>query len=85
MGISIAVQSASSGSVLSLISGVGVGLGGIFVTAVLVHLLGYLNVVKASERHRQRLQSLLVMTSIPLMFAFGGLIAFESLSVLGFV
>jgi len=72
----------SSVHTLSLFVSVGIGAGGIFVTGLLVYLQGYLSIIKARERNQLRLQSLLVMASIPLVFAFAGIVVFESLSVL---
>lgn len=86
MGLTAAVTSGTpSASSLSLISTVGVGAGGIFVTALLVYLLAYLNVVEASERNRQHLQSLLVVASIPLAFVFVSVVAFKTLTILGYL
>ena len=72
-------------STLSLLSSLGVGPGSIYVTAVVVYLLAYLNIVEASEQYRQRLRSFLVSTSIPLVFAFIGIVIFESLTVIGYL
>lgn len=85
MGLTSVVSSASSASSLSLLSGLGVGAAGIFVTVALVYLLAYLNIVEASERNRKHLRSLLVVVSVPLTFAFAGMILYESLSIIGFL
>lgn len=86
MGLTIVVSpNASSASTLPMLSGLGVGEGGIFATAVLIYLLAYLNVVEASERDRSRLRSLLVSVSFPLLLAFIGIVVFESLIATGFL
>jgi hypothetical protein len=82
MGL-IASSSAPTANSLSVFAGVGVGVGGILVTGVLLYLLAYLNVVEATEHTRQQLRSLLVAASVPLMFVFGAIIVFESLTVIG--
>lgn len=81
---SISATTATGGSV-SLFATVGVGVGGIFVTALLVYLLAYLNVLNASERNRERLQSLLVAAILPLTFVFFAFVLYQSLAVLGFL
>jgi len=86
MGLTAVVSpSGSSGGALSLLSALGVGAGSVFVIAILVYLLAYLNVIEASERNRQRLRWLLVSVSIPLVFAFAGVVLFESLDTLGYL
>lgn len=86
MGLTAAVGSnAPSVGSLSLYSAIGIGIGGIFVTALVAYLLAYLEVVKASEREMRRLRVLLVATSVPLEFVFIGIITFQSLSVLGYL
>jgi hypothetical protein len=82
MGL-IASSSASAASSLSLFASVGIGVGGILITGVLLYLLAYLNVVEATEHNREQLRSLLVAASVPLVFVFGAIIAFESLTVIG--
>lgn len=84
--MSIAAVAHSGGSSvgsLALYSQIGVGIGGIFVAALLVYLLGYTQVLEASERDDRRLRLLLVSAILPLQFAFVGLIAFESFRIIG--
>lgn len=86
MGLTIVVSpDASSASALPMLSELGVGEGGIFATAILIYLLAYLNVVEASEHDHSRLRSLLVAVSFPLLLAFIGIVAFESLIATGFL
>lgn len=82
MGL-IASSSALSAGSLSVLAAVGVGAGGILVVVLLAYLLAYLNVVEASDRDYRQLRSLLVVASVPLLFVFGAVITFESLTVLG--
>lgn len=86
MGLTAVVASdAPSVSELSLLSIQGVGAGGIFVTALLVFLLAYLNVVEASARARRHIRSLLVTVIVPLWLVFACIIAFEALVIIGFL
>ena len=86
VGLTVAVSSTrSSGSTPALLSGLDVGVAGIFVTAILIYLLAYLNVVQNSERDRSSLRSLLVAASVPLSVAFAGILIYESLVVIGFL
>lgn len=84
MGATVAVSSKlTSTGVPTLLSDPGIGVASIFVTALLVYVLAYLNVVENSERDRRSVQSLLVAVSIPLFSAFAGILAYESLVVIG--
>lgn len=86
MGSMIAGSSdLTSASVPALLSDLGVGVASIFVTAVLIYILAYLNVVENSEQKRDSLRSLLTVVSIPLSFAFAGIMIYESLAVIGFL
>lgn len=79
----IAVTNPSTAEPLSLLLDVGYGVGGIFITVLLVYLLAYLNIVEASERSRVRIRSLLISVSLPLAVVFTGIITFASLSIIG--
>lgn len=83
MSLTAIVSSNAPADSLSLLSSQGVGIGGIFVTALLAYLLAYLNVVEASERNRQGLRSLLVAAIVPLALVFAGIVTFESLTIIG--
>lgn len=83
MSLTAIVSSNAPADSLSLLSTQGVGIGGIFVTALLAYLLAYLNVVEASERNRQGLRSLLVAAIVPLALVFAGIVTFESLTIIG--
>lgn len=80
MSIAAGVHSGGS-SFGSLSPGVevGLGIGGIIIIALLVYLLGYLQVVTASERALGHLRILLVAAIVPLQAVFFGIIAFEIL------
>jgi len=67
----------------SLFSDLGVGGAGIFVTVILAYLLAYLNVVENSTCNRPDLRSLLITSIIPLLFAFAGIIVYESFLTVG--
>lgn len=83
MGLTAIVSSASAGvsSATSLLSPVGVGVGGIFVAVALVALLAYLDLFDASEQEQSSVRSMLVATIIPLLLTFSGIVLFQSLSV----
>jgi hypothetical protein len=86
VGLTVAVSSSgSSASAPALLSNLGVGVAGIFVTGILIYLLAYLNVVENSERDRPSLHLLLVAANVPLSFAFAGILIYESLVVVGFL
>lgn len=74
-----------SASVPTLLSDPGVGVASIFVTAILIYILAYLNIVESSERKRDSLRSLLITVSIPLAFTFASILTYESLVVIGFL
>lgn len=84
MGL-IAVHFGSTpwGSPVSVLANPDVQTGGIFVTAALVCLLAYLNVLEASERDRRRLRALLVVSILPLTFVFVVTVALRSLAAIG--
>lgn len=80
-----AVYSSSSGlgESVSLLTTPGVRIGGIFITAALVYLLAYLNVLEASEHNRRRLRTLLVIAIFPLATVFIAIVTIETLAVIG--
>lgn len=81
--IAVAASSGPVSDALPLLSTVGLGAGGIFVTALLAYLLGYLNVVEASESPRPQLRVHLATMSVPLALVFAAIVAFQSLSIIG--
>lgn len=80
MGL-IALVSSASSTAISLLSPVGVGVGGMFVSAALVVLLGYLDLFDASGRESQRMRQTLVATIVPLAVVFTGVVVYQSLQV----
>lgn len=85
MGLVVVSASVSSGSSLPLLSNPGVGSGGIFISALLTYLLAQLHIVGASERDFRGVRTLLVVMIVPLGIVFVGIIALESLSIIGIV
>jgi fumarate reductase subunit D len=57
------------------------GVGGVFVAALLVGLLAYLDVFDASDVVRPRVRAMLVATIAPLLLTFGAIVLFKSLQV----
>lgn len=85
MGMVAVSAGASSPNAFSALLTPAIGTGGIFVTAVLTYLLGYLNVVSASERNLEQVRSLLVVAVLPLLVVFLSIVLFESLRELRFI
>lgn len=81
--IAAAASSAPAPDALALFSVVSLGAGGIFVTGLLAYLLGYLNIVEASDVPRPRLRAHLVSVVVPLAFVFAAIVMFQSLSIVG--
>lgn len=81
--ISSSAGSASSASagVTSLITEVGLGIGGVFVAAALVILLAYLDLFNASDIEDEAAFRTIVATVVPLFVAFAGTILFKALQL----
>lgn len=86
MGVTAVVSSASVtegvSAVTSLVTTVGFGVGGVFVAALLVFLLAYLNLFDASGWENQRVKVMLVSTVLPLSVTFGAILLFQSLQAI---
>lgn len=74
--------SSASSSALSLLSPVGLGVGGVFVAAALILLLAYFDILTATDDADASLRRTLIATIIPLAAAFAAVIAFHTLMVL---
>jgi hypothetical protein len=70
-----------SATVTSLLSPVGMGIGGIAVAVALVYLLARLDVVSAKNDVDEDARRMLVATVIPLALTFAGIVAFNAASV----
>lgn len=81
-GASGSVAGAGGASATSLFTTIGVGAGGILIAVALIFVLGYLNLLNASERDVKRLRMLCIATAIPLSVTFGAIVTFEALAVL---
>lgn len=75
--------SAAGASVTSLLTPVGISVGGIFVAGALILLLAYFDLLGASERNIHEVQMLLLAAIGPLLITFGAIVVFESIQVLG--
>lgn len=85
MGLTSIVSSSSasaSSSVVSLVTSVGVGVGGIFVAVALIVLLAYFDLIDAHPDAHPRLKRTLLTVIVPLLFTFGGVVLFRSLQVI---
>lgn len=89
MGLTAIISSSASSSsatslssaATSLTSPVGMGVGGVFVAALLVGLLAYLDVFDASAVANSRVRTMLVAIIAPLAMTFGAIVVFKSLQV----
>lgn len=98
MGLSAVVSSSassvSSTSVTSLLSPVGIGIGGGFVALALVLLLAYYDILDAHDAtvpaqyayssaayDHTELKRTLVASILPLLLAFGGVVTFKALQI----
>jgi hypothetical protein len=65
---------------------VGLGVGGVFVAVALVYAFAYLDLLAAApieEHTASRLRATLLAVAVPLVVAFGGIVLFRSLQVVG--
>jgi hypothetical protein len=67
-------------SVASLLTPVGLGVGGAFVAAALLVLLAYFDVFSATEEADETVRLTLIATIIPLTVTFIGILTFRSLA-----
>lgn len=87
MGVTAIISSSSSSAsagisaAVSLLSPVGLGVGGIFVAAALVVLLAYLDLFDASELDAPAARTTVLATIVPLGLTFGAIVLFKSLQV----
>lgn len=84
---SIVVSSSTSaaGGFDPLVS-VGLGVGGIFVAVALVYLFAYLDLLNATptdDTGKQRLKSMLIAVSLPLLITFGAIVLYRGLLAIG--
>lgn len=88
MGLTAIISSSSSSAsagvsaATSLLSPVGLGVGGIFVAAALVLLLAYLDLFDASAIDDPEVRTTVLATVVPLALTFGAIVLFESLQVI---
>ncbi len=77
------VKSATAGvSVTALQPAMEQGVGGVFLAALLVYLLAYLDLTGAVAREVGGLRRLLVSCILPLLIVFGGIVVFQALRLL---
>lgn len=78
---SASASAGASASALSLLSPLGMGIGSIFVATALIFLLAYLDLLSASAADDPQLRTTLVITILPLLVTFGGIVLFKSLQM----
>lgn len=84
MGAIAGVSGSAAGvSATSLLTPVGLGVGGTFVAGALILLLAYFDLLDASGREAKDVQMMLLAAIGPLLITFGAIIVFESIQVLG--
>lgn len=88
MGVISVVSSTTSGagagasaSVTSLLSPVGIGVGGVFVAGLLIYLLAYLDIVNAIDPGREPARRLGLLLMVPLLLTFSAIVIFRSLAI----
>lgn len=67
-----------SATVTSLLSPVGMGIGGIAIALALVYVLAHIDVLSAREETNERVRRTLVAAAIPLGITFAGIVAFQA-------
>lgn len=72
----------ASMSVASLTLPVGLGIGGVFVTAAVILLLAYFDVLNATEDADESIRMTLVASIVPLAIVFVGVVVFRTLAYL---
>lgn len=93
MGLTAIVSSAASStssasatsasmSVASLTLPVGLGIGGVFVTAAVILLLAYFDVLNATEDADESIRMTLVASIVPLAIVFVSVVVFRTMAYL---
>ena len=75
-------DSAAGVSATSLLTSVGLGVGGIFVAGALILLLAYLDILETSKRDDRNIRIMLLAGASPLSITFAAIIVFESMRIL---
>lgn len=79
---SSASATSASMSVASLTLPVGLGIGGVFVTAAVILLLAYFDVLNATEDADESIRMTLVASIVPLAIVFVGVVVFRTMAYL---
>lgn len=83
MGAIAGVSGSAAGvSVTSLLTPVGLGVGGIFVAASLTLLLAYLDLLGAFRRDTYQVRMMVLAAIGPLLITFGAIVVFESKQII---
>lgn len=75
-------ESVVSMSIASLTVPVGPGIGGVLVTAAVILLLAYFDVLNTMEDANESVRTTLVASIVPLMIVFVGVVVFQTISYL---
>ena len=82
MGSIAGVSGSAAGvSATSLLTSIGLGVGGIFVAGALILLLAYLDILEAFERDDRHIRILLFAGVSPLSITFAAIVVFESMRI----
>ena len=80
MGLT-AITSSAASAAISLLSPVGLGVGGVFIAAALVLLLSSYDLLDAADYDHEGVRTTMLAMIVPLMITFGGIVLFKSLQV----
>lgn len=80
MGLT-AITSSAASAAISLLSPVGLGVGGVFIAAALVLLLSSYDLLDAAESDHAGVRTTMLATIVPLVVTFGAIVLFKSLQV----
>ncbi len=78
---SAGASASASASAISLLSPIGLGVGGIFVAATLIFLLAYFDLFDTADITNPQLRTTLLVTIVPLLLTFAGIVLFQSLQM----
>ena len=82
MGSIAGVSGSAAGvSATSLLTSVGLGVGGIFVAGALILLLAYLDISETFERDDRDIRTMLFAGVSPLSITFAAIVVFESMRI----
>ncbi|WP_254538296.1 hypothetical protein [Halomarina litorea] len=76
------IVSSTTASAISLFTSVGLGVGGVFVAAALLVMLGHMDLRGAAGDERRRTKYTIAAFVLPLSLTFAGMMVFQTMQVL---